>query len=74
MHARNASPNDRRHGLTEPRKACLSIGIANAGGGLDYLGGAINGAREMHRWATALGYESTLLIDEPDPVDIQRRR
>lgn len=52
------------------RRVCLAIGIADAGGGLEYLGGAVNGAHGMHEWALALGYESTLLTDEDRPVDV----
>lgn len=47
------------------RRVCLAIGISDAGGGLDYLGGAVTGATEIHAWAQAMGYESTLLVDEP---------
>lgn len=53
--------------MTKERHACLAIGISNAGGGLDYLGGAVTGAVGMHEWAQAMGYESVLLVDElPD--------
>jgi Caspase domain len=56
------------------RQVCLAIGIGDAGGGLEYLGGALNAARGMHDWALALGYESTLLTDEVNPVDVPQLR
>lgn len=53
--------------MAEARRVCLAIGISDAGGGLDYLGGAVAGARGVHEWALAMGYESLLLVDElPD--------
>ena len=56
--------------MAQGRRVCLAIGISDAGGGLDYLGGALNGARGIHAWATALGYESTLLTDQKTPVSV----
>ena len=56
--------------MAQGRRVCLAIGISDAGGGLDYLGGALNGARGIHAWATALGYESILLTDEKNPVSV----
>lgn len=56
--------------MAQGRRVCLAIGISDAGGGLDYLGGALNGARGIHAWATALGYESILLTDEKKPVSV----
>lgn len=62
--------------MPPPRRACLAIGVSDAGGGLDYLGGALEGAKGMHAWATALGYESRLLTDEDprSPVTIEAVR
>ena len=54
--------------MTPARKACLAIGISDAGGGLDYLGGALSAARGMHEWATTMGYESALLTDAQAPT------
>ncbi len=58
---------------TEKRKAAICIGVGDAKP-LPYLAGAINGARAFHDWATTLGYESKLLIDDPDPVTLTRLR
>jgi hypothetical protein len=64
--------------MSAKRKAAVCIGVGQAGRHpplrLPYLAGAVNSARWFHQWATALGYESTLLIDDPDPVTIPRLR
>jgi len=51
------------------RDISLAIGVASAPP-LPYLGGAINGARTFHEWASKVGYDSKLLTDEDDPVTI----
>ena len=51
--------------------AAVSIGVSSAKP-LKYLGGAVNCARWFHEWAQALGYESRLLVDDPDPVTLAR--
>jgi hypothetical protein len=55
------------------RKAAIAIGVAKPKS-LPYLAGAINGARGFHDWATALGYESTLVTDEDSLVTMSRLR
>src|SRR5262245_30929461 len=55
------------------RRAVIAIGVADAKP-LKYLAGAVNSARGFHEWATALGYESTLVTDEEKPVTMQRLR
>lgn len=64
--------------MSAKRKAAVCIGVGQAGQHpplrLPYLAGAVNSARWFHEWARALGYESTLLIDDPDPVTIPRLR
>src|SRR5262249_5402610 len=57
----------------EKRKAAICIGVAQAGR-LRYLSGAINGTRAFHAWASALGYDAKLIIDDPNPVTIPRLR
>jgi hypothetical protein len=60
--------------MTQARRdVALAIGIANAKG-LDYLGGAVNGAHAFHNWAAQCGYDSRLLTDEEQPVTIPRLR
>ena len=49
------------------RNIAVAIGIGRAKP-LPFLRGALNGARQFHEWATALGYESRLVSDETDPV------
>lgn len=56
-----------------PRDIALAIGVGNAKK-LPPLGGAINGARSFHHWASQLGYESFLLTDESETVTIDRFR
>jgi hypothetical protein len=51
----------------------LAIGISDAPP-LDYLRGAINGAKQFQTWAAQNGYRSELLTDEDAPVTIQRLR
>ncbi|MCB9098702.1 MAG: caspase family protein [Anaerolineales bacterium] len=48
---------------------CLAVGVGDAPP-LDYLAGAVNGARAIAKWARAQGYETRLLTDEEDPVGI----
>lgn len=49
-------------------QACLSIGIGDAPP-LDYLRGAVNGARAIDAWARAEGYQTRLLIDTVDAIE-----
>jgi hypothetical protein len=57
------------------KRACLAIGVGDAPP-LDYLEGAVNGARAIADWARAPGpdgkprFETILLTDELDPVGI----
>lgn len=51
------------------RDLALAIGVANAKP-LPYLSGAVNGARVFHEWASKVGYDSRLLIDEDNDVTI----
>lgn len=55
------------------RDVSLAIGVASAKP-LAFLSGAINGARAFDEWASKVGYESTLLIDEREAVTIPRLR
>jgi hypothetical protein len=55
------------------RMAALAIAVSDPKP-LAYLSGALNGARDFNKWATALGYESRLLTDEKDPVTLDRLR
>lgn len=55
------------------REVAIAIGVSDAKP-LPYLGGAVNGARAFHEWATRLGYDSKLLTDEEKPVTIERLR
>ncbi len=55
------------------RKAALVIGVSDASP-LDYLPGALNGARAFHEWATALGYDARLVTDKEEPVTAARLR
>jgi hypothetical protein len=55
------------------REVSLAIGVASAST-LPYLGGAINGARTFHEWASTLGYESRLLTDDSGEVTLPRLR
>ena len=52
------------------RKACLAIGISDAPP-LDYLPGAVNGARAIADWAVKAGYETKLLVDDKKPVGVE---
>lgn len=52
------------------RKACLAIGISDAPP-LDYLPGAVNGAKAIAAWAEKAGYETRLLIDSEEAVGIE---
>ncbi|MDR6859880.1 caspase family protein [Variovorax guangxiensis] len=60
--------------MAQGRRVCLAIGISDAGGGLDYLGGALNGARGVHHWATSLGYDSRLLVDDGPRIHVDTVR
>lgn len=51
--------------LVPRRMASLAIGVSKAER-LPYLRGALNGAIEFHKWASAAGYESEVLTDEGD--------
>ena len=53
-----------------PRKLCLAIGVSDSPP-LDYLPGAVNGARAIAAWATANGYETQLLTDETSPIGVE---
>ncbi|HKQ52187.1 MAG TPA: hypothetical protein VJT74_07450 [Pyrinomonadaceae bacterium] len=55
------------------RDVALVIGVADASP-LKYLSGAVNGARLFHDWASKVGYEAQLLVDEDDPVTIPQLR
>jgi hypothetical protein len=51
------------------RQVAFALGVGNAKS-LRYLGGAVNGARAFHDWATRFGYESTCLTDEDENVPL----
>jgi hypothetical protein len=53
--------------------AAIAIGVSSAPP-LPYLGGAVNGARAFHQWATALGYDARLVTDEDEPLTLTRLR
>jgi hypothetical protein len=55
------------------REVAVAIGVGDAKR-LPYLGGAVNGARAFHDWASTLGYESKLITDEDQPVTVARLR
>ena len=55
------------------RDVAIAIGVADARP-LSYLGGATNGARAFHDWASKLQYDSRLLIDDDQPVTMERLR
>lgn len=55
------------------RKVAIVIGIGDAKP-LPYLNGAINGARAFHDWASKLGYEAKLIVDEEQPVTLAQLR
>jgi hypothetical protein len=55
------------------REVALAIGVGDAPP-LEYLSGAVNGARTFHDWASNLGYESTLLVDDENAVTMTRLR
>ena len=60
--------------MTENRRmAALSIGVGDAKP-LPYLPGAVNGAHAFHKWAAAVGYQSTLVTDEDAPITVARLR
>lgn len=52
---------------------CLAIGVGDAPP-LDYLRGAINGARDIAEWANEQGYETRVVTDEKAPVQIDQIR
>ena len=49
---------------------CLVIGISDAPP-LDFLPGAVNGARAFAQWAQDHGIQTEILIDEENPVNFQ---
>lgn len=49
------------------RKVAIAIGVAGSVP-RSYLTGALNGARDFAGWATSMGYETTLIVDDPTPV------
>ena len=53
------------------RMVAIAIGVG-AAAPLPYLGGAVNGARQFHKWALKLGYTSRLIVDDEKPVTISR--
>jgi hypothetical protein len=55
------------------RMVALAIAVSDAKP-LDYLSGALNGARDFSKWATALGYETRILTDEKKAVTLDRLR
>jgi hypothetical protein len=55
------------------RMVALAVAVSEAKP-LPYLSGALNGARDFGKWATALGYETRILTDEAEPVTIPRLR
>jgi hypothetical protein len=55
------------------RKVAIAIGVGDAKP-LPYLGGAINGARAFHEWASRMGYDSKLVVDENKAVTLERLR
>ena len=55
------------------RDLSLAIGVSDAGD-LPFVGGAVNGARAFHEWAGKMGYDSRLLVDDPDPVTVDTLR
>ena len=60
--------------MASPRRmAALAIGVSDAPP-LPFLGGALNGARQFHDWAQALGYDSRVVTDEEEPVTADRLR
>src|SRR5262245_6654014 len=60
----------------EKRNAAICIGVGQAGTKrkLPYLQAAVNSARGFHAWASALGYDARLVVDDPGPVTIVRLR
>ena len=53
------------------RMVAFAIGVGGPEG-LPYLPGAINGARQSQEWALALGYQTHLVIDDQNPVTLDR--
>ncbi len=53
------------------RRICLAIGAADAPP-LDWLPGAINGARAFAAWAASAGFTTLCLTDEQEPVTLAR--
>jgi hypothetical protein len=52
---------------------CLAIGVSDAPP-LDYLAGAVNGAKSFGKWALELGIRSEILTDERKPVGFDQVR
>ena len=51
------------------KAVCLAIGVGDAPP-LDYLRGAVNGARAIDGWAKKQGYSTKLLTDETAPIEL----
>ncbi|MEB3325709.1 MAG: hypothetical protein VKM17_10305 [Cyanobacteriota bacterium] len=51
------------------KAVCLAIGVGDAPP-LDYLRGAVNGARAIDAWANKQGYSTKLLTDEIKPIEL----
>jgi hypothetical protein len=51
------------------KAVCLAIGVGDAPP-LDYLRGAVNGARAIDVWANKQGYSTKLLTDETKPIEL----
>lgn len=57
------------------KKVAVAIGVASVKSKkFPFLGGALNGARAFHEWASTLGYDSSLVTDEEDDVTVDRLR
>lgn len=55
--------------MSDKRMVAICIGVAGSVP-TKYLAGAINGARDFEQWASRQGYETALIVDEPDAVTI----
>jgi hypothetical protein len=53
------------------RMVAIAIAVADATP-LEYLAAALNGARDFAAWSSALGYETTIVTDEHEPVTVAR--
>ncbi|MEP6832911.1 MAG: hypothetical protein ABJB74_05925 [Gemmatimonas sp.] len=56
---------------TELRNVAVSIGVQGPEK-LTFVAAAVNGARAFSEWAIALGYDTTLITDEAQPLTIER--